>query len=313
MTTVDAPTVRPAAPSSQGSQGSQSSPAAPGEPRRGRSGPAVLMVLGSCTSLQIGAALATRLFPVAGALGATFLRLSLAAVAMLVATRPAVRRWDRRQWRAVVLFGLCLAGMNGFFYAAISRIPLGIAVTIEFLGPLTLSALLSRRARDFGWVLLAAAGVALLGLTGNDGRATGLDPLGIVFVLIAAVFWALYIVTSARAGAAVPGRGGLAVAIAVAALVILPVGALGAAHAVARPHLALIALGTGLTASVIPYSLELSALRRLPRAVFGILLSLEPAVATLAGWLLLSQHVGPVAVVAIAVVVAASVGSTAQR
>jgi inner membrane transporter RhtA len=292
MTTLEAPAVREAA--------------------SGRSGPAVLMVLGSCTSLQIGAALATRLFPATGTIGATFLRLSLAAVALLAVTRPGLRSWDRRQWRAIALFGLCLAGMNGFFYASIARIPLGVAVTIEILGPLTLAAVLSRRPRDIGWVLLAAAGVAVLGLTGNSGTAPGLDPLGVVFALAAAVFWALYIVTGARAGAAVPGRGGLAVAMAIAALVLLPGGGLGAAHAMVRPHLFLIALGTGLTASVIPYSLELSALRRLPRRVFGVLLSLEPAVATVAGWLLLSQRVGPAAGAAIAMVVAAGVGSTAQ-
>lgn len=276
----------------------------------GRPGPAVLMVLGSCASLQVGAALAAQLFPATGAAGATFLRLALAAVVLLTVVRPGVRRWSRQQWRVVVLFGICLAGMNGFFYAAIARIPLGPAVTIEFLGPLTLAALLSRRARDIGWVLLAAAGVVALGWPGDGGASAGLDPLGVVFALVSAVFWALYILTSARAGAAVPGQGGLAVAMTVAALVLLPGGAVGAEHAATRPHLLLIALGTGLLASVIPYSLELSALRRLPQRVFGVLLSLEPAVATGVGWLLLSQRVGGVAVAAVAVVVLASAGST---
>ncbi|HEX5741870.1 MAG TPA: EamA family transporter [Pilimelia sp.] len=277
----------------------------------GRTGPGVLMVLGSCVSVQVGAAMAARLFPATGAAGATFLRLVLAAAVLVAAVRPAVRGWTAAQWRSVVLFGLTLAGMNSFFYAALARIPLGIAVTIEFLGPLTLAAVLSRRARDAGWVLLAAAGVAALGLAGDGGPAGALDPLGVAFALAAAVFWALYILASARAGAAVAGQAGLAVAMAVAALVLLPTGLAGAGHATAEPRLILLALGTGLLASVIPYSLELSALRRLPRAVFGVLLSLEPATATLAGWLLLGQEVGPVTVAGIAVVAAASVGSTA--
>jgi inner membrane transporter RhtA len=287
--------------------------AAIGAPR-GRSGPAVAMVLGSCASLQVGAALAARLFAVTGSTGATFLRLATGAAMLLVVARPAVRRWNRTQWRAIVLFGASLAAMNGFFYAALARIPLGTAVTIEFLGPLTLSAVLSRRLRDVAWVLLAGAGVTTLGLAGGHSRA-GLDPLGVVFVLAAGVFWALYILASTHVGAAVQGQGGLAVAMSVGALVLLPGGIGGAGHAVRQPHLLLIAAGTGLLASVIPYSLEMSALRRLPQRAFGILLCLEPALATLAGWLLLGQRMGWLAIAAIGVVVVASAGSTlsAQR
>ncbi|MEV6601892.1 EamA family transporter [Actinoplanes sp. NPDC051346] len=273
-----------------------------------RPGPAVLMVLGSCVSLQVGAALAAGLFPVTGSAGATLLRLGLAAGLLLALARPAVRAWQAHQWRAVLLLGLSLAGMNGFFYAAIARIPLGPAVTIEFLGPLTLAAVLSRRARDIGWVLVAAAGVAMLGFA--DGAA-GLDPIGVILVLIAAAFWALYILASSRAGAAVQGQGGLAVAMAVGALVLLPGGAIGAEKALTSPHLLLVALGTGLLASVIPYTLEMSALRRLPERAFGILLSLEPAVAALAGWLLLAQPLSWVSATAMVVVVLASIGSTA--
>jgi inner membrane transporter RhtA len=268
--------------------------------------PAIFMVIGSCASLQIGAALAAQLFPAAGSAGATFLRLGLAALALLAFARPAIRAWRRDQWRAVLLLGLTLAGMNGFFYASIARIPLGIAVTIEFLGPLTLAAVLSRRPRDFVWVLLATAGVLVLGW---DGSAD-LDPIGVALVLVAAVFWALYILASAHVGAAVPGQGGLAVAMTVGALVMMPLGFAGAQRAVTSPHLLLVALGTGLLASVIPYSLEMAALRRLPKQVFGILLSLEPAVAALAGWLLLSQGLTVPTVIAVAVVVSASVGST---
>ena len=272
--------------------------------------PATLMVLGSCTSLQVGAALATRLFPATGAPGATLLRLGLAACALLAVSRPRMKSWTRAQWRAVLLFAVTLAGMNGFFYAALARIPLGVAVTIEFLGPLTLSVVLSRRVRELGWVLLALVGVVTLGWTGESGSGASLDIVGIVFVLIAAVFWALYILAGARASAAVPGTGGLAVAMAMAAILLAPSGIRGATHVVDRPSLLLVALGTALMASVVPYSLEFAALRRLPKRTFGILLSLEPAVATLAGWLVLSQSVGPLAIVAILAVVAASVGST---
>ncbi|WP_306203807.1 EamA family transporter [Actinoplanes sp. RD1] len=276
--------------------------------RPGSARPAVLMILGSCTSLQVGAALAARLFPVTGSAGATLLRLGLAAGVMVAVARPAVRAWRSHQWRAVLLLGLTLAGMNGFFYAAIARIPLGPAVAIEFLGPLTLAAVLSRRVRDIAWVLLAMAGVALLGFADGAGA---LDPLGVLFVLVAAAFWALYILASARAGAAVQGQGGLAIAMAVGAVVLLPVGVTGAERALTSPTVLVLALATGVLASVIPYSLELSALRRLPKRVFGVLLSLEPVVAAVAGWALLGQPATWVTALAVGVVVAASVGSTA--
>jgi len=274
-------------------------------------GLAVLLVLGSCSSLQVGAALAMRLFPVLGAPGATLLRLGLAAIALLAVTRPRVRSWHRSQWQAVLLYGVSLAGTNAFFYAALTRLPLGTAVTIQFLGPLTLSAALSRRMRDLAWVLLAVTGVAILGLVEGHGTPGGgsLSLAGVAFALVSAAFWAMYIVTGARASAAVPGRGGLAVAMTTGALILLPFGARGAAHIAWHPHLVLLTVGMAILASVLPYSLELAAIRRAPKRVFGILLSLEPAVATVAGWLLLGQHAAPVALAAVVIVVAASTGS----
>jgi inner membrane transporter RhtA len=291
-----------------------SAPPAAATPRQsagatGRPETAVLLVLGSCTSFQFGAALATHLFPVAGAVGATLLRLGLAAVVLLAVTRPRVRGWSRVQWRSVILFGVSLAGMNGFYYAALARLPLSAAVTIQFLGPLTLSAALSRRWRDGCWIVLALLGVLTLGLADRHGGG-GLDPLGVAFALVSAAFWALYIVAGSRAGAAVPGRGGVAVAMTAGTVVLLPFGALGAMHVVGRPGPMLLALGVALLASVVPYTLEFAAMRRAPRRVFGILLSLDPALATLAGWLLLRQHSSPVAIAAVAVVITASVGST---
>jgi len=278
----------------------------------GRSGTAVLLVLGSCTSFQFGAALATHLFPVTGAVGATLLRLGLAAIVLLAVTRPRVRDWRRAQWRPVLLYGVSLAGMNGFYYAALARLPLSAAVTIQFLGPLTLAAALSRRWRDAGWIVLALLGVFTLGVVDRHGSGAraGLDLVGVGLALVSAAFWALYIVAGSRASAAVPGRGGVAVAMTAGTLVLLPIGALGAWHAVGRPHAMLLALGIAVLASVVPYTLEFAAMRRAPRRVFGILLSLDPALATLAGWLLLGQHSSPVAIAAVAIVITASVGST---
>jgi inner membrane transporter RhtA len=309
MTTTATPAL-PGASSTPAASAAYNGPVTAGH-APGRSGVAALLVLGSCTSLQAGAALAMRLFPVTGTPGATLLRLGLAAVVLLGVARPRVRGWRPSQWRAVGLYGISLAGTNGFFYAALARLPLGTAVTIQFLGPLTLAAVLSRRWRDAGWVLLAVAGVLTLGLAGrhDGGTAHPLDPAGVACALVSAAFWALYIVAGSRASTAVPGRGGLAVAMTVGALALLPFGALGALRVAARPHLMLIALGTAVLASVVPYTLELAAMRRAPRRVFGILLSLEPGVATLAGWVLLGQRTPPVAIAAIALVVVASAGA----
>jgi len=291
------------------------SPATPMK-RRALPGPAILLVLGSCSSLQAGAALAVRLFPVLGAAGATLLRVGLAAIVLLVVTRPRVGGWRRRQWQAVLLYGVSIAGTNAFFYAALARLPLGTAVTIQFLGPLTLSAALSRRMRDLGWVLLAVTGVAILGLTESHGTTAGgsgghgpLSLAGVAFALVSGAFWAAYVITGARVSAAVPGRAGLAVAMSAGALVLLPFGALDAARIAQSPHLIPVAFGMAMLASVVPYSLELAAMRRAPKRVFGILLSLEPAVATMAGWLLLGQHAPAVALAAVVIVVAASTGS----
>jgi len=281
-------------------------------PKAARPATAALLVLGSCTSLQAGAALAMRLFPVAGTAGAALLRLSLAATVLLVLARPRVREWRPSQWRAVALYGVSLAGTNGFFYAALARLPLGTAVTIQFIGPLTLASALSKRWRDAGWAGLAVTGVLILGVSSGHGAAGHTqNPAGVAFALVSAAFWALYIVAGSRLSAAVPGRGGLAAGLAIGALALLPFGARGAWQVAGRPHLMLLALGTAVLASVVPYTLEFAALRRAPRRVFGTLLSLEPAVAALAGLVLLGQRVPAAAAGAIALVIAASAGATA--
>lgn len=269
----------------------------------------VALVIGSCLSLPFGAAVAAQLFPVLGPWGVTSLRVAIAAVLLVVIVRPRPRRWTRPQWTAAVLFGVSLAAMNGFFYAAIDRIPLGPAVAIEFLGPLVLAAVLTRRLADAVWVAVALLGMALLGIDGLIG-AEPLDPLGVLFILIAAGFWVMYIRMSARVGALIPGSSGLAMGLVVAAVLLIPVGVPAAATVAADPSLLLLAAITAVLSSVIPYSFELAALRRLPQRVFGVLLSLEPAFATLAGWLILGQDATVLRLVAVALVIAASVGTT---
>lgn len=269
----------------------------------------VALVIGSCLSLPFGAAVAAQLFPVLGPWGVTSLRVAIAALLLIVIVRPRPRGWTRPQWLAAVLFGVSLAAMNGFFYAAIDRIPLGPAVAIEFLGPLVLAAVLTRRLADAVWVGVALLGMALLGVDGLVG-AEALDPLGVLFILIAAGFWAMYIRMSARVGALIPGSSGLAMGLVVAAVLLVPVGVPAAATVAADPQLLLLAAVTAVLSSVIPYSFELAALRRLPQRVFGVLLSLEPAFATLAGWLILGQDATPLRVLAVALVIAASVGTT---
>lgn len=269
----------------------------------------VALVIGSCLSLPFGAAVAAQLFPVLGPWGVTSLRVAIAALFLLVIVRPRPRAWTRSQWLAAVLFGVSLAAMNGFFYAAIARIPLGPAVAIEFLGPLVLAAVLTRRLTDAVWVGVALVGMALLGVDGLVG-ADPLDPLGVVFILIAAGFWVMYIRMSARVGALIPGSSGLAMGLVVAAVLLIPVGVPAAATVALDPQLLLLAAVTAVLSSVIPYSFELAALRRLPQRVFGVLLSLEPAFATLAGWLILGQDATPLRLLAVALVIAASVGTT---
>lgn len=269
----------------------------------------VALVIGSCLSLPFGAAVAAQLFPVLGPWGVTSLRVAIAAVLLVVIVRPRPGKWTRAQWLAAVLFGVSLAAMNGFFYAAIDRIPLGPAVAIEFLGPLVLAAVLTRKLRDFAWVGIALLGMVVLGIDGLIG-AEPLDPLGVVFILIAAGFWAMYIRMSARVGALIPGSSGLAMGLVVAAVLLIPVGIPAASTVAMDPQLLMLAAITAVLSSVIPYSFELAALRRLPQRVFGVLLSLEPAFATLAGWLILGQDATPLRLLAIALVIAASVGTT---
>ncbi|WFS15326.1 EamA family transporter [Rhodococcus aetherivorans] len=278
-------------------------------PRGGSRTVPVAAVLGSVLSLQFGAAFASTLFDDVGALGAVTLRLTLAAVILWAVVRPSVRHGRPAQWRGVVALGASLAAMNGFFYVAIARLPLAAAVTIEFLGPLALAAVLSRRPRDALWVALALAGVVLLGARGLGGDGGALDPAGVGFALLAAAGWAWYIVAGSHVATTVSGAAGLTVATTVAAALVLPLGLGTAGAGLADPAILAAGAAVALLSSVVPYSLEMRALRELPKNVFAILIALEPAAAALAGALVLGQWVQPVAAVGIALVIVAGVGA----
>jgi inner membrane transporter RhtA len=269
----------------------------------------VALVVAAVTSLQFGAGFAVTLFDELGPAGAAFLRLLVAALVLLAIWRPRVRGHPWADLRVALLFGVTLGLMNWAIYSAMDRIPLGVAVTIEFAGPLAVAVAGSRRALDLLWVALAAAGILLLA---DPGGTSDLDALGVVFALIAAALWAAYILLSARTGRLFPGGSGLAMAMAVGAVVLLPAGVAQAGDALFEPELLAAAAAVAIGSSVIPYSFELEALRRLPPRVFGILMSLEPAVAALAGLVVLGQALGVREWLAIALVVAASAGVTAE-
>lgn len=270
----------------------------------------VLLVIGSCISLQIGAAFAVQLFPQLGAWGVTTLRLGVAALVICALTRPRFWAWELPQWIAVTLLGASFAFMNGAFYHAIELLPLGLAVSVEFIGPLVLAAVLSRRLIDGLWIGLATVGMALIGVEKAFG-AEHISTLGLAFALVAGFFWACYILASSRVGRLIDGAGGLGAALVIATLITLPFGGSGAAQAFADPGVLALAVGTGLLASVVPYTFELAALRRLPNNVFSILLSLEPGIAAIGGWLLLSQDTGALRWAAILLLTVASMGITA--
>jgi len=254
--------------------------------------------------VQFGGALAAQLVPEIGAGGAVLLRVAFAAVILLPLARPAWRAHTRADWITAVGFGLALGLMNWSFYSSLAHLPLGVAVTVEFLGPLVLTTVLSRRPADF--VAVAAAGVGVLLI--SRALTAPWDTIswrGIVLALIAGGCWAAYILMSGRTGAAFPGLEGLTVALLVATVVVLPAG-IASMHAWTGEHVAK-GFGLALLSSLLPYSFELIALRRMDPKVFGILLSLEPAAAALAGLLVLGQHLALVQTLGMLMVVSASV------
>jgi inner membrane transporter RhtA len=268
--------------------------------------PPVGLVLLAVSSVQVGGAVAKTLFDELGPGGTVFLRVVFAAAVLAAVWRPAIRGLGVRELALVALFGLSLAGMNGSFYLALDRLPLGVAVTFEFVGPLGVAVAGSRKALDVLWVVLAGAGILLL--AGPVGG--GLDGLGVLFALLAGAFWAAYILLSARVGQEFEGGGGLALALLVASALLVAPGVADAGGELLDPRLLLLGALVAMLSSAIPYSLELEALRRLPKRVFGVLMSLEPAVAAAAGFVVLGEVLDARELLAIGLVVAASAGAT---
>lgn len=266
---------------------------------------AVGMVVTGIVSVQVGGAFASTLFDRVGAAGAVVLRLVFAAAVLVVFVRPHLRQWSRGDVGAVVVFGATLGAMNLTFYQALARLPLGAAVTLEVLGPLTVAVATGRRRRDALWAVLAFAGVLLLG-----GGDLHLDPVGVLFALAAGAGWGCYIFASASAGRRFPGPEGLVGAMVVAAVIACPFGVPDLVAGTLDGPVLLAGLGIALASSVVPYSLELVALRRLAPAVFGVLMSLEPAVAAVAGLVVLGQQLTAPGVLAVLLVVAASAGAS---
>jgi inner membrane transporter RhtA len=269
--------------------------------------PPEVLVLGGICSVQFGAAFANELFDEAGPAGVVLLRLALSAALLCAIARPSLRGRTRRDIGTAILFGLVLAGMNWSFYEALDRLPLGVAVTIEFTGPLMVAVAGSRRLLDLVWVVLAAGGVVLLALRGAQH---GVHPAGVALALVAAACWAAYILLSQRVGATFAQLDGLAIALAVGTLLVIPAGIAQGGTALLDPRVLAGGLAVALLSSLIPYSLEIMALRDLSASAFGLLMSLEPAVAALAGVIILGQPLTPVLSVALVMVVTASVGTT---
>ena len=268
--------------------------------------PAVWLVLAGIISVQVGAAIAKDLFHLVPPTAMVWLRLVTSAVMFAAIARPRLGGRSASDWRVALGFGVSLMTMNWAIYQSFARIPLGIAVTIEFLGPLTVAVVGSRRARDLVWVGLAGVGVALLGIEPGE-----LTVAGVLFALLAGAAWAAYILLSASTGRRWPGISGLAVASVVGAVVLAPPAVLDAGGTdLLDPKVLVLGVAVGLLSSVIPYSFELRALRHIPPRVFGVLMSLEPAAAALAAMVLLGEFLTALQWTALACVVVASVGAT---
>jgi inner membrane transporter RhtA len=265
--------------------------------------PAVILAI---VSVQGGAAIAKGLFPVLGAAGTASMRIGLSALLLLVVVQPRLGQLRADQWRAVVPYGLALGAMNFLFYCALARVPLGLAVTLEFVGPLVLALSGSRRWFDVVWALLAGVGIALIA----PWSGYGVDVLGMLFALAAGGCWAGYIVLGQRTAAVLPGTLAVAVGMLVGAILVVPFGLASGQLAALTPHLALLGGLLALFSSVLPFTLEMQALKSLPTRTFSILMSLEPAAAAVSGWLLLHERLTVGQWLAVVLIVIASAGAT---
>jgi inner membrane transporter RhtA len=268
------------------------------KPAKLRAIPPIPAILAAIVSVQGGAALAKSLFPVLGPTGTVGLRVGISAVILLSAFRPWRRRISSTQWWALIPFGVVLGVMNVVFYLALSRIPLGLAVTVEFVGPLGVAIFGSRRTFDAVWVLLAAAGIALV----TPWAGGGVDALGVLLALGAGACWAAYILLGARLSRMFSSGAGVAIGMTIATFVAVPVAIGTGALVRLTPGLFIAAIGVAVLSSAIPYTMEMIALRQLPERTFGILMSLEPAVAALSGWVFLHERLSPRQWLAVALV-----------
>jgi inner membrane transporter RhtA len=280
---------------------------------RAGSVPPTSLVLLAILSMQLGSATAKGLFETVGPAGAVFLRVGVAAVLCVAVWRLPARGLPVSDYAVTAAFGLVLGGMNFCFYQALDRIPLGVAVTLEFTGPLAVAIFGSRRLPDLVWGFMAAGGILLLSPLTASGAGAPMDPVGVGFALLAGLFWAFYILLGGMIGRSVGSGAGLALATCVAAVALAPVGIAGAGADLLRPEILLGGLAIALLSTAIPYSLELEALKNIPARVFGVLMSLEPAAAALIGFVILSEEPGIRALAAIALVTVAAAGSSLYK
>ena len=271
--------------------------------------PATVLVLISIFSTQLGSALAKSLIQELGATTTVLMRVGLGAIALLLLQRPKLQGYSRNDYLLLILFGLDMAAMNLSFYGAIDRIPLGIAVTLEFVGPLGVACANSRQLLDLFWIFLAGVGIFLLAPV----NGSSLDPLGVAFALVAAFCWGAYILLSAKVGKVfteINGIGLMTAALFIGALALLPLSILSGGTTKLEPRFLAAGLGVAILSSAIPYTVELEALKKLPVRVFGVLMSLEPAIATVLGLIILQEEIGDRALVAVILVTLASVGAS---
>lgn len=268
--------------------------------------PPIPAVLFAIISVQSGAAIAKTLFPELGAAATASLRIGISALILLAVYRPNLFKINASQWKVVIPYGLSLGAMNLIFYFAIERIPIGLAVTLEFIGPLVVAVLGSKRILDYLWVLLAAAGIVLIAPWSDNG----VDLLGVLFALLAGALWAAYIVLGGKVSKIMKGGEAVAVGMLFATLLILPFGVLGNGFQNMTPNFFYLGIALALLSSAIPFTLEMKALGQLPARTFSILMSLEPAAASLCGLLFLQEYLTPNELIAVICVVTASIGST---
>jgi inner membrane transporter RhtA len=271
--------------------------------------PPLPAVLGAIVSVQAGAAIAKGLFPALGATGTASVRIGLSALILLAVNRPNLKRLTKAQWKAVIPYGLCLGAMNVIFYMSLERIPLGLAVTLEFIGPLLLAVSGSRRIIEFLWVLLAAAGIAFIA----PWNEKSIDLVGSLLALLAGAFWAGYIVLGRRTSKILDGGQAVTIGMIFATMIVLPFGIAGGGLSNFTPVMILSGTALALLSSAIPFTLEMNAMRKIPAQTFSILMSLEPAVAALCGLIFLQERLSFYEWVAVALVVIASAGATLTK